>query len=602
MLGDNASAEETVADTARAGQYSGAESDKVGKLFLQKGNIWFFQGKYDSALSASLATKRIYETEITKQLSKDDNIAAANMTIVGVYFSQGRMQEALEITLENTKVYERLDDQFNLSASYGNAGTIYLNQGNVADALEQFFKALEIAQKNQFTNITTYLGSIAQSYYYLKDHTRALTYAKQAVAVATKNNDRYWMAAYTSDVADQYRELGHLDSAFMYYQKSLEMHINQNNIDDQAYVLERMGSTYIDEERYEEAFQHVERGMALIKDRRLPEEELLLRVSLARCFLEFGQLDKALAEASRLRELAADTDKNTHKRNAYEAIHKVYSATGNLRDAYQFQEAYVAVNDSIFQEDKLVEVARAEYDFRLKREQERLETEQKQQQALYEQELEKERIVRLGAIVIILIVLALLVVLYRSYLIKQRSNQALSHKNEIINLRNEELTTRNEEISQLRVSEKQMAEETLALKERELTTITMLSHEKNNILTRLGEQVGNLTDKVDQKVLPDLREIKRLIKSNINDESWSMFTYQFEKVHPKFFNDLKDQFPALTQNDLRLCAYLKVGMGNKEIAQVSNITVAGVKKNINRMRKRLELQPEDNLREFLLGF
>ena len=74
--------------------------------------------------------------------------------------------------------------------------------------------------------------------------------------------------------------------------------------------------------------------------------------------------------------------------------------------------------------------------------------------------------------------------------------------------------------------------------------------------------------------------------------------YQFEKVHPAFFTLLKERFPVIALHDLPLSAYLKVGMGNKEIARVSNITIEGVKKSINSLKKKMGLGPEEDLRDF----
>ena len=81
-----------------------------------------------------------------------------------------------------------------------------------------------------------------------------------------------------------------------------------------------------------------------------------------------------------------------------------------------------------------------------------------------------------------------------------------------------------------------------------------------------------------------MKDIKKTINSNLNDKTWSTFMYQFEKVHPEFFDGLKSKFPSLTQHDLRICAYLKVGMEKKEIATISNTTSEAVKKSLYRLK------------------
>ncbi len=41
-------------------------------------------------------------------------------------------------------------------------------------------------------------------------------------------------------------------------------------------------------------------------------------------------------------------------------------------------------------------------------------------------------------------------------------------------------------------------------------------------------------------------------------------------VNSEFEEKLKQKYENLTRNDLRLCAYLKVGLNNKAIAQITN--------------------------------
>jgi len=50
--------------------------------------------------------------------------------------------------------------------------------------------------------------------------------------------------------------------------------------------------------------------------------------------------------------------------------------------------------------------------------------------------------------------------------------------------------------------------------------------------------------------------------------------------------------PTLTQSDLRLCAYMKMDLNRKEIAQMLNINPESVRKHIYRLKLKLgkELQ------------
>ncbi len=76
----------------------------------------------------------------------------------------------------------------------------------------------------------------------------------------------------------------------------------------------------------------------------------------------------------------------------------------------------------------------------------------------------------------------------------------------------------------------------------------------------------------------------------------------FEKVNSSFFQRLKNQFPDLTQSDLKLCALISLNLSMKEMAELMGISPESVKMARHRLRKKLNLVTEENLTEFLASF
>ena len=70
-------------------------------------------------------------------------------------------------------------------------------------------------------------------------------------------------------------------------------------------------------------------------------------------------------------------------------------------------------------------------------------------------------------------------------------------------------------------------------------------------------------------------------------------------MHKGFFEKLNKEYKNLTQNDLKLCAYLRINLNSKEIAKILNITPDSMKKSRHRLRKKLEINPEDDIVEFM---
>lgn len=57
----------------------------------------------------------------------------------------------------------------------------------------------------------------------------------------------------------------------------------------------------------------------------------------------------------------------------------------------------------------------------------------------------------------------------------------------------------------------------------------------------------------------------------------------------------------LTNNDLKLCAYLQLNMSTKDMAQLLNISVRGVEISRYRLRKKLGVPAAMNITDFLMG-
>ena len=50
-----------------------------------------------------------------------------------------------------------------------------------------------------------------------------------------------------------------------------------------------------------------------------------------------------------------------------------------------------------------------------------------------------------------------------------------------------------------------------------------------------------------------------------------VFKLHFDSVHPGFFVKLKEISAELTENDLRLCAYVRIGIRAKQIAGMLSV-------------------------------
>ncbi len=92
------------------------------------------------------------------------------------------------------------------------------------------------------------------------------------------------------------------------------------------------------------------------------------------------------------------------------------------------------------------------------------------------------------------------------------------------------------------------------------------------------------------------------LEDRLRIDSWHKFSVSFGQVHKDFNKNLINKFPYLTVNDLKLCAFLRLGINIKEMAVLMNQTPDSVKVARSRLRKKLNLERTQNIETYLLLF
>lgn len=142
----------------------------------------------------------------------------------------------------------------------------------------------------------------------------------------------------------------------------------------------------------------------------------------------------------------------------------------------------------------------------------------------------------------------------------------------------------------------------LELKNRELANAATNIIYKNELLDNLHQELLDLKDKNGKALSNEqLQKINKLINNaKSDDRDWDLFEKSFNESHENFFKKLKVNYPSLSPNDLKLCAYLRLNMSSKDIASLINISIRGVEIRRYRLRKKFNLSTDKNLNEFLM--
>jgi len=138
---------------------------------------------------------------------------------------------------------------------------------------------------------------------------------------------------------------------------------------------------------------------------------------------------------------------------------------------------------------------------------------------------------------------------------------------------------------------------------KELASSTMHIVQKSEKLLSIKDKLKHISQITnDPKIKPEISElIKNIDSDTLIDKDWEKFELYFNNIHTSFTQSLKEKFPNLSANDIKMCAYLRMNLSTKEIAAILNISARGVEISRYRLRKKMELENATNLTDFLLG-
>lgn len=517
----------------------------MGDAMNTLGNVFYLKSEYDSSRIAHERSKNHFN-----EIGNTIGSAIANSSIGLTYSEQGKYLQALERYQEALVIYEREKLNNNIANNYNNIANIYLERGEDDKALD----------------------------YYLKT-------AKYDSITGNKAGRAHTLL----NVGNILHDLGRSEEAKENYWLSIRLAIESGSVCASAMPKTQLGDLYLDQQDLDSALYYI--SLAIDQSLACDNER-----SLSSAYLDLGQYylirnelvnaEKAWLAGFKAAERAEIKPKMEELANA---LHNVYSKQENFREAYYYGEKARKLQQELFNKENTQKITWLEAEYEFEKEKQLLQSKQARKDLEYQQEIEKQNWIKYAFITIASFLATIAIIAYRSYKTKKADNLLLGEKNQ--------------HLEELRMREKRLSEETVAAKERELATMAMSTHEKNSLLQELEQKVSFLETRLDDSVSKDLKEMRRTISDSYSlDKSWDSFIHKFEDVHPQFFDSLKGQNPNLTINDLKLSAYLKIGMTNKEIANVTHLTHGSVKSSINRLKKKLDMKAEDSIRDFVMKY
>lgn len=141
----------------------------------------------------------------------------------------------------------------------------------------------------------------------------------------------------------------------------------------------------------------------------------------------------------------------------------------------------------------------------------------------------------------------------------------------------------------------------LELREREMQLAAFAINDVgiNSMLDEIDSEIDEAV-RSGSGLEPDLSQVRAAVrKYRRNNGHWKVLETYLNGVYDGFLRKLTARYPHLTNNDLKICALIKLGMSTKEMAAFLSIEVTSVESARYRLRKNMGLPQSESLSKLL---
>ncbi len=355
------------------------DSMKVKKIIKLTMNLISI-GKYDDAETYLKQSQAISEKENFKKG------LGATFNYRGIICDdRGQMAMALENYFKALKIFNEIKNYGGQADCYNNIGIIYLNQNELNKALTH----LTISEKyatlsNKRFLLDNPINNIGSVYFKKKDFKNALTYYYKAYELRKELGFTEGCIESLNNLANVYNILGDTAQALINYHVALELARNEKNNKSIAITENAIGIVYF--------HQDFKKSIPLLEDALRIAEEINL---------------------------------NEVKRDANKLLSDIYLKLNNTGKALGYYKNFIAARDTFFNEENTKNSVRLEMNYEFEKKEANAIAEQDKKDAIAVAESKRQKIVLILVSFVLLLVAVVAFVVFRSLRITRKQKNII---------------------------------------------------------------------------------------------------------------------------------------------------------------------------------
>ena len=499
------------------------------------------------------------------RLARFDSAEVRSLIQIGVNLNRlNNIKEAVAIGEQIVEEASKLDMLLEIAKGRSIIAVAYAQVGDFDNSSKLNFENLKLYEKlNEKALLSQTLGNIGADFISQQSYEKAMEYANKSLKIALEINDLPTITDQYNNIAAIY-QIGYkkLPEAVHYYYEALNIAYQIDDFQQQGINMINIGRIYMEMNVSDSARYFLNRSLELFSK---VNNQLLIADALI-ALGNFYFLDKNYLESMKLATQGLLIGKsNNNSQTIFDAsdlLHQICLSEHDTINAYRYLLIRTQSNDSLYSLQNKKAIFKLEFQYN-------------REKLVKEQKIKQMRNSFIFGFIILGLIsgLAIIVLFY--------SRQKIKMRNIILG--------------------KEKMESDLKFKSKELSINLMALLKKNEIITEISQKLSKIEKTPERTDIKDsVIRLNREIKQSTDDKLWQEFSIRFNETNNEFYEKLLIQFPDLSQNELKLCAYLRLNMTTKEIAELTGQRIETIGTARYRLRKKFHLtNSESNLVMFL---
>lgn len=282
-------------------------------------NYWNRSGVYNMEMGKHKEAERYFGMALDHGLEKEQSKKTAEVysNLASVYLASANKDKAIELFFKALRLYEKNRNETGQGETLSNISSVYYLMGRVDDAIEYQKKSIAIREaKNDIAGLVIATVNIGQLYILKESYPLALQYLQQSVQYADRLNNPKLKASAYSGISAYYGRTKDFASALTWQSKAITLFEETNNVQSLSRLYVAAGNL-----------------ANVTKD----------------SVTAVNYYNKALALAIRL-------DNKENIGNAYEKLSAFYLSHNDFEKAHQHYKKFISYKDSIATSSTLTKI------------------------------------------------------------------------------------------------------------------------------------------------------------------------------------------------------------------------------------------------------